>query len=158
MLRPAVLIDDFTWSCVEPLIPPPKARPRGRPRVDDRTVLGAIALRELTGVPWSYVRAFTGCSGVTAWRRKKEWVQAGAWGRIWGAILQNLRVGLLPTLASLASTFRRDRVPARKYETPRPSRHDDSAVQWSRPQPLRYPDPDDLPRKQPSASSWRKTL
>jgi transposase len=36
----------------------------------------------VTGVPWQLVPRQIGCSGVTAWRRLREWQRAGVWGRL----------------------------------------------------------------------------
>lgn len=45
-----------------------------------------------TGVAWRDVPAETvGCSGVTAWRRLREWTEAGVWPRLHAALLTELR-------------------------------------------------------------------
>ncbi|GAA4887376.1 hypothetical protein GCM10023237_00600 [Streptomyces coeruleoprunus] len=50
-----------------------------------------------TGVAWRDVPAETvGCSGVTAWRRLRNWTEAGVWPRLHAALLAELRhAGLL---------------------------------------------------------------
>lgn len=50
-----------------------------------------------TGVAWRDVPAETvGCSGVTAWRRLRDWTEAGVWPRLHAALLTELRrAGLL---------------------------------------------------------------
>jgi transposase len=50
-----------------------------------------------TGVAWRDVPAETvGCSGVTAWRRLRDWTEAGVWPRLHAALLSKLRrAGLL---------------------------------------------------------------
>lgn len=45
-----------------------------------------------TGVAWRDVPAETvGCSGVTAWRRLRDWTEAGVWPRLHAALLTGLR-------------------------------------------------------------------
>jgi transposase len=45
-----------------------------------------------TGVAWRDVSAETvGCSGVTAWRRLRDWTEAGVWPRLHAAPLTELR-------------------------------------------------------------------
>lgn len=45
-----------------------------------------------TGVAWRDVPAETvGCSGVTAWRRLRDWTEVGVWPRLYAALLTELR-------------------------------------------------------------------
>jgi transposase len=45
-----------------------------------------------TGVAWRDVPAeAVGCSGVTAWRRLRDWTEAGVWPRLHTALLIELR-------------------------------------------------------------------
>ena len=45
-----------------------------------------------TGVAWRDVPAETvGCSGVMAWRRLRDWTEAGVWPRLHAALLTELR-------------------------------------------------------------------
>jgi transposase len=45
-----------------------------------------------TGVAWRDVPAeAVGCSGVTAWRRLRDWTEAGVWPRLYAALLTELR-------------------------------------------------------------------
>lgn len=45
-----------------------------------------------TGVAWRDVPAeAVGCSGVTAWRRLRDWTEAGVWPRLHAALLSELR-------------------------------------------------------------------
>ncbi|MBB6439446.1 transposase [Streptomyces candidus] len=44
------------------------------------------------GVGWRDVPAeLVGCSGVTAWRRLRDWTEAGVWPRLHGVLLAELR-------------------------------------------------------------------
>lgn len=50
-----------------------------------------------TGIAWRGVPAeAVGCSGVTAWRRLRDWTEAGVWPRLHAILLSELRrAGLL---------------------------------------------------------------
>src|SRR2546430_1148545 len=77
MARP--LVSDELWELIEPLIPtvPRRHRFPGRKRIDDRKVLTGILFVLRTGIPWEYLPQEMGCgSGVTCWRRLREWQQA----------------------------------------------------------------------------------
>ena len=74
----------------EPLLPERPARRIGRPRVDGRVAFTAILFVLLTGLPWRLVPQEIGCSGVTAWRRLREWQAAGVWARLHRELLWRL--------------------------------------------------------------------
>jgi transposase len=64
---------------IEPLLPeePPKLH-GGRPRIDDRAALTGILFVLKSGIPWEMLPQEMGCgSGMTCWRRLKEWHDAG---------------------------------------------------------------------------------
>ena len=86
------LVPDTLWARIEPLLP--RARPRrqgGRPRIPDRAVLGGILFVLKTGIPWEYLPQELGCgSGVTCWRRLREWQRRGVWKRLHHVLLQQL--------------------------------------------------------------------
>ncbi len=69
----------------------------GRLRVPDRVALAGILFVLRTGVAWRDVPAETvGCSGVTAWRRLRDWTEVGVRPRLHAALLTELRrAGLL---------------------------------------------------------------
>jgi transposase len=70
---------------VEPLIPKVERRFRhpGRKRLDDRRVLTGILFVLETGISWEHLPQEMGCgSGMTCWRRLKEWQDAGVWQRL----------------------------------------------------------------------------
>ena len=61
--------------CVPPEPPNPKS---GRPRVSDRAALTGILFVLKTGIPWEYLPVeMGGGSGMTCWRRLRDWYQAG---------------------------------------------------------------------------------
>ncbi len=86
------LVTDELWAIVEPLLPPepPKSK-GGRPRIDDRAVLTGILFVLKSGIPWEMVPQEMGCgSGMTCWRRLKEWHEAGVWDRLYRTLLDRL--------------------------------------------------------------------
>jgi transposase len=91
MARP--LVSDELWGLIEPLIPKVARRHRfpGRKRLDDRMVLTGILFVLQTGIPWEYLPQEMGCgSGMTCWRRLREWQEAGVWQRLHGLLLAKL--------------------------------------------------------------------
>jgi transposase len=65
---------DEIWEVVEPMIPPVKVPERqGRRPVADRVCFEAIAFVMITGIAWGHRPSELGCSGVTGWRRLREW-------------------------------------------------------------------------------------
>ncbi len=91
----ADLVPDTLWERVASLLPPAPERRRrcpGRLRVPDRAALAGVMYVLRTGVAWRDVPAETvGCSGVTAWRRLRDWTEAGVWPRLHAALLTELR-------------------------------------------------------------------
>jgi transposase len=86
----SLLVDDGLWEVLEPLLPEPPAQRTGRPRVSDRAAFNAIVFVLVTGVPWRRVPKEIGCSGVTAWRRLRDWQAAGVWERLHRELLRRL--------------------------------------------------------------------
>jgi transposase len=64
---------------MEPLLPPSKAHPLGchRPRVPNRAAMNAILLVLRTGMQWNVLDATGICSCAAAYRRFREWIDAG---------------------------------------------------------------------------------
>jgi transposase len=87
------LVPDELWEVVEPLIPEVKRRYRypGRKRVPDRQVLTGILFVLKTGIPWEALPQEMSCgSGVTCWRRLREWQEQGVWQRLHEVLLAKL--------------------------------------------------------------------
>jgi transposase len=78
------LVPDRLWEEIQLLLPPQRPKPKGgRPRVPDRACLTGIVYVLRTGMPWRLVPAELGCgSGVTCWRRLRQWTEAGVWWHI----------------------------------------------------------------------------
>lgn len=90
---PEPLVPDELWELIQPLLPRHKARPgkRGRPPVDDRAALAGIIFVLKTGIPWSMLPRELNCgSGVTCWRRLRDWQRRGIWKRLLVRVLQRL--------------------------------------------------------------------
>ena len=88
------LVSDELWELFEPLIPKVERRQRfpGRKRLDDRKVLTGILFVLQTGIPWEYLPQEMGCgSGMTCWRRLREWQEQGVWQRLHELLLAKLR-------------------------------------------------------------------
>jgi transposase len=59
--------------------------------VDDRAALSGIIFVLKSGIPWEMLPQEMGCgSGVTCWRRLREWQQAGVWERLHQVLLDRL--------------------------------------------------------------------
>jgi transposase len=86
------LIPDALWAVLEPLIPSEPAKPKGgRPRVPDRAALTGILFVLRSGIPWEMLPQEMGCgSGMTCWRRLRDWQAAGVWDRLHRALLDRL--------------------------------------------------------------------
>src|SRR5438128_8020097 len=85
----ATLLSDRLWDLVEPFLPIPPRRPKGgRPRISDRACLTGIVFVLRSGIPWQMLPEELGCeSGMTCWRRVRDWQQAGVWDLIHFALL-----------------------------------------------------------------------
>lgn len=88
------LVSDELWERIEPLLPPAKKRRTrfpGRRPLDNRKVLTGILFVLKTGIPWSRLPHEMGCgSGVTCWRRLREWQEAGVWQKLHEVLLAEL--------------------------------------------------------------------
>ena len=87
-----VLVPEELWEEIRVLIPPEPPKPKGgRPRVPDRECLTGIVYVLRTGMAWNMVPVELGCgSGVTCWRRFKEWSAEGIWEEVKERILNAL--------------------------------------------------------------------
>ena len=88
------LLDDELWNLVEPILPPPKPRRfkfPGRKPLDRRKALTGILFVLKTGMGWEYLPQEMGCgSGMTCWRRLRDWHEAGVWQKVWQRVLDEL--------------------------------------------------------------------
>jgi len=86
------LVSDELWEVIVPLIPAEPPKPKGgRPRVDNRAVLTGILFVLKTGIPWEMLPQELGCgSGMTCWRRLRDWQEAGVWEQLHRVLLERL--------------------------------------------------------------------
>ncbi|ENZ94497.1 transposase [Xanthomonas fragariae LMG 25863] len=64
----------------------------GRPRISDQQALNGIVYVLRTGVPWEDLPMELGYgSGMTCWRRLRDWQAAGVWHRLHQVLLAELR-------------------------------------------------------------------
>ncbi len=86
------LLTDELWTLIEPLLPAPKPSPKGgRPPVPNRNALTGILFVLKTGIGWEDLPQEMGCgSGMTCWRRLRDWQEAGVWDRLHGTLLAHL--------------------------------------------------------------------
>ena len=89
------LVPDGLWERIAPLLPPPKPRrhrPPGRRPIDDRTALAGVVFVLKTGITGNQLPpSLVGCSGVTCWRRLRDWTEAGVWPALHELLLAELR-------------------------------------------------------------------
>jgi transposase len=88
------LLTDELWNRIEPHIPVRRRRKRnpGRKALEDRNCLTGILFVLMTGIPWEMLPQEMGCgSGMTCWRRLRDWQQAGVWTAIHQTLLAQLR-------------------------------------------------------------------
>jgi transposase len=88
------LVDDELWELIAPLLPrcPRRYRYPGRRRFDDRQVLNGILFVLTTGIAWQRLPQELGFgSGMTCWRRLRDWQQAGVWQQLHELLLARLR-------------------------------------------------------------------
>ena len=88
------LVSDGLWERIEPLLPKVARRYRypGRKRVPDRQALAGILFVLKTGIPWEHLPQEMGCgSGMTCWRRLRDWNEAGVWDRLHQVLLDELQ-------------------------------------------------------------------
>jgi putative transposase len=78
-------IPDEVWAQMEPLLPERPPHPLGchNPRVPDREAMNAILLVLRTGMQWNALSATGICSCSSAYRRFREWAEAGVFLEFW---------------------------------------------------------------------------
>lgn len=87
------LVTDGLWAILAPRLPPERPKPNGgRPRIPDRAALTGILFVLKSGIPWALLPQEMGCgSGMTCWRRLRDWQRAGVWTCLHHTLLQRLQ-------------------------------------------------------------------
>src|SRR5947199_5046360 len=89
---------DRMWARVRPLLPPKPPQPKGgRPFADDKACFAGIVYQLRNAIRWNAMPdSFP--SGVTCWRRHRDWTAAGVWPAVWKEVLRELEAaGMLDT-------------------------------------------------------------
>ena len=86
------LVSDELWAAVAPLLPKEPPKPKGgRPRCDDRRALEGIVFVLWSGIGWERLpREAFGCTGMTCWRRLRDWHAVGVLGELHRVLLERL--------------------------------------------------------------------
>jgi len=87
------LISDELWRLLEPIIPTPTRRKMhpGRKRLHPRACLTGIVFVLKTGIGWEHLPQEMNCgSGMTCWRRLRDWQAAGVWDKLHQTLLAHL--------------------------------------------------------------------
>ncbi|KEZ97064.1 transposase [Xanthomonas vasicola pv. vasculorum NCPPB 895] len=81
------------WKRIESLIPQVKPSPKGgRPRISDQQALNGIIYVLRTGIALEELPGELGYgSGMTCWRRLRDWQANGVWHRLHQVLLAELR-------------------------------------------------------------------
>lgn len=87
------LLPDELWEIIEPILPEHVPSPKGgRPPLEDRKALTGIIFVLKTGIPWEHLPQEMGCgSGMTCWRRLRDWQEVGVWDQVKQTLLDRLR-------------------------------------------------------------------
>jgi transposase len=87
------LVTDELWEVIKPLLPQRRVpRGRGRPPLPDRAVFTGMLFVLKTGIPWEDLPKEMGCgSGMSCWRRLRDWHRAGVFRRLHRRLLGELR-------------------------------------------------------------------
>ena len=88
----APLVSDAFWSLFAPLLPSRPPRPKGGlPPINARATLTGILFVLKSGIPWEMLPQEMGCgSGMTCWRRLRDWQEAGIWQAFHHTLLDRL--------------------------------------------------------------------
>jgi transposase len=93
-MREPWVVSDELWELIEPLLPKRQRRFRypGRRPLDDRRALSGILFVLHTGIAWEHLPQELGFgSGMTCWRRLRDWQAAGVWSALHEFLLVRLQ-------------------------------------------------------------------
>jgi transposase len=87
----AWVVSDGLWSRIEPLLPVRSPGRRGARPLPDRLVLQGILFVLWTGIGWEDLPQELGFgSGMTCWRRLRDWQHAGVFDQLHHLLLAEL--------------------------------------------------------------------
>jgi transposase len=86
-------LPDELWQEIEPLLPPDEApgSQGGRPRALNRVVMRGIFFVLCAGIRSEDLPKEFGCSGMTCWRRLRDWQLLSIWDQLHRLLLAALR-------------------------------------------------------------------
>ena len=86
------VLPEALWNLIEPFLPAPTPKPQGgRPRLSDRACLSGVLFVLRSGIPWRMLPQEMNCgSGMSCWRRVRNWREAGIWQLIHFVLLDCL--------------------------------------------------------------------
>lgn len=117
------LVSDELWNTIELLLPVEPPKPKGgRRRVPDRKAPTSILVVLRSGIPWEVLPQEMGCgSGMTCWRRLRDWQEAGIFEDLHAAHLDHL--GYADVIDWSRVCVDSQHVPAKVGLRRRPKRH-----------------------------------
>lgn len=98
------IVSDELWDHLKPLLPQRERRFRypGHKPLPDRDVLCGILYVLHTGIQWEHLPQDLGFgSGMTCWRRLRDWNEAGVWQRLHEVLLARTQRELTAGLVSM---------------------------------------------------------
>ena len=112
-------IPDALWNQISLLlVPKPKKKKTGRPRMDDRKAMNAIFYLARTGCQWKALPRTLGASS-TVHDRFQEWRQDGVFKRMWidGLKIYDEKVGINWKWQSMDGVITKAPLGGKKYRT-----------------------------------------
>ncbi|MFG3588752.1 IS5 family transposase [Streptomyces sp. NPDC047990] len=114
------IVSDELWDRLDPLLPQRERRFRhpGRKPLPDRQVLCGILYVLHTGIHYEYLPQGLGFgSGMTCWRRVRDWNQADVWQRLHEVLLAELNAASRLDCTRCVADSSRVRAPKRESQT-----------------------------------------
>ena len=119
-MRDAMRFGRLWGEAAAPVIDDREALDRAMESVEARRVLAGTVFVLKTGIPWEYLPQELGCgSGMTCWRRLRDWQEAGVWDKLHQLVLSLLHEqGVLDWSVAVADSSSVRAVGAGKKQAP----------------------------------------